>query len=56
MISTYHDYEMRNMKTKQVEEKGKPVSVLDYNQNMTGVVLRDQLLHTYLQDRKKGKR
>jgi hypothetical protein len=35
------------------EEKEKPVSILDYNENMIGVYLKDQLLHAYLLERKK---
>jgi hypothetical protein len=40
---------MRKTKTKQ-----DPVSVLDYNQNVIGVDLKGQLLHTYLPERKKN--
>jgi hypothetical protein len=46
MIKTYHGDKMIKVKTK-------PVSVLDYNQNMTGVLPNDQLLHTYILGRKK---
>ena len=39
--------------TKYRQEKQKPVSVLDYNENMGGVYLKDQLLQPYLLERKK---
>jgi len=35
------------------QEKQKPVSVLEYNENMGGVDLKDQLLQPYLLERKK---
>jgi hypothetical protein len=53
MISTYQGDEKKKVKTKQEEQNEKPVSVLDYNQSMTGVDLKDQLLHAYLLERKK---
>ena len=39
--------------TKYRQEKQKPVSVLDYNENMCGVDLKDQLIQPYLLERKK---
>jgi hypothetical protein len=53
MISTYHGDEIRKVKPKWEEEREKPVSVLDYNQNIIGLDLKDQLLHAYLLERKK---
>ena len=43
MISTYHGHETRIKLMKCRQEKQKPVSVLDYNENMEGVDLKDQL-------------
>jgi len=42
---------MKLMKCRQ--EKQKSVSVLDYNENMGGVDLKDHLLQPYLLERKK---
>jgi hypothetical protein len=53
IISTYHGGETRKVKTKRGEECEKLVSVLEYNQNMIGVDLKDQLLQAYLLERKK---
>jgi len=39
MISTYHGEETRMKLTKCRQEKQKPVSLLDYNENMGGVDL-----------------
>jgi hypothetical protein len=37
---------MTKVKTKWEEGKGKPVSFLDYNPNMIGIDLKDQLFYT----------
>ena len=41
MVSTYHGEETRMKLMKCREEKRKPVSVLDYNENMGVVDLKD---------------
>jgi hypothetical protein len=51
MISTYHSHETRTI-TVRGKEVVKPISVLDYNKSMIGVELKDQLLHSYLIERK----
>jgi hypothetical protein len=53
MISTYHGEETRKKLTKRGQEKEKPVSVLDDNENMGKVDLKDQVLQPYLLERKK---
>jgi len=45
MISTYHGEETRKKLTKCRQEKQKPVSVLDYNENMRGVDLKDKIFN-----------
>jgi hypothetical protein len=53
MISTYHGEETKMKLTKRRQEKQKPVSILDYNENMRRVDRKDQLLEPYLLERKK---
>jgi hypothetical protein len=53
MISTYHGQETRMKLMKCKQGKQKPVSVLDYDENMGGVDLKDHLLQPYLLERKK---
>jgi hypothetical protein len=53
IISTYHGQEPSKKLMKRGQEKEKPVSVLDYNENMGGVYLKDQVLQPYLLERKK---
>jgi len=48
MISNYHGQETRIKVMKCRQEKKKPVSVLDYKENVVGIYLNNQLLQTYL--------
>jgi hypothetical protein len=52
MISTFHDT-LRTLRKRDVEAK-KPVCVLECNQQMGGVVLKDQKLQPYLLERKRS--
>ncbi|XP_071057565.1 piggyBac transposable element-derived protein 4-like [Onthophagus taurus] len=52
MISTHHGQETGCI-IKRNREVSKPVSVIDYNKNMGGVDLKDQMLEGYLLERKK---
>jgi len=52
MISTYHGAEFQSV-VKRGKEKQKPLCVIHYNQHMGGVDKKDQLLQTYLVERKR---
>jgi hypothetical protein len=52
MISTYHSHDTRNV-TVMGKEQVKPTSALDHTQCSGGVDLMDQLLHSYLTDRRR---
>ncbi|XP_023725727.1 piggyBac transposable element-derived protein 4 [Cryptotermes secundus] len=54
MISTYHKNDMRVVVNRANKPEIKPVVVCDYNRNMLGVDLKDQMLQPYLLERKKG--
>ena len=53
MIWTYLGQETRIKLMKCGQEKQKPVSVLDYNEKMGGIDLKDQLFQPCLLERKK---
>jgi hypothetical protein len=53
MVSTYHKNDMRMVVSRANKTQIKPVVVCDYNQNMLGVDLKDQMLQPYLLERKK---
>jgi len=52
MVSTYHSADTQRVSNKGKETE-KPLCVIDYNQNVEGVDLKDQLLHMYMVERKK---
>ena len=52
MVSTYHSADIQRVSNKGKETE-KPLCVTDYNHNMGGVDLKDQLLHMYLVEREK---
>ncbi len=52
MLSTYHNADTQRVSNKGMETE-KTLCVTDYNHNMGGVDLKEQLLHIYLVKRKK---
>ena len=55
MISTtYHKDDMRVVVNKANKQETKPLVVCDYNRNMLGVDLTDQMLQPYLLERKRS--
>jgi len=52
MVSTYHSADTQRFSNKGKETE-KPLCVIDYNHNIGGVDLKDQLLHMYMVERKK---
>jgi len=54
MVSTYHSADTQRV-SKTGKETEKPLCVIDYNHNMGGVDLKEQLLHMYLVERKMTK-
>lgn len=54
LISTFHSHEIEQKTNKSAMQVMKPSLVYDYNQQMGGVDLRDQMLHAYLLERKRG--
>jgi len=53
MVSTYHSADTQTV-TNKGKETEKPLCVIDYNHNMGGVDLKDQLLHMYMVKRGKN--
>jgi len=51
VVSTYHSANTQRVSNKGKEPE-KPLYVIDYNHNMEGVYLKDQLLHMYMVKRK----
>jgi hypothetical protein len=51
MISTYHSHDTRTV-TIRVKDTDKPILVLVYSEWMSGVDLKDHLLHSYLIEKK----
>jgi len=52
MVLTYHSADTQRVYNKGKETE-KPLCVIDYNHNMGGVDLKDQLQHMYMVERKK---
>lgn len=54
LISTFHSHEMEQKTNKSGRQQVKPALVYEYNKQMGGVDTRDQMLHTYQLERKRG--
>jgi len=52
VVSTYHNADTHRVSNKGKETE-KPLCVIDYNHNVGGVDLKDQLLHMYMVERKR---
>jgi len=52
MVSTYNSADTQKVSNKGKETE-KPLCMIDYNHNTGEVNLKDQLLHTYMAERKK---
>jgi len=52
MVSTYHSADTQRV-SNQGKKTEKPLCMIDYNHNMGGVNLKEQLLHMYMIGRKK---
>jgi len=52
MVSTHHSADKQRV-SNTGKETEKPLCVIDYNHNMRGVNLKDQLLHMYIVEREK---
>jgi len=50
MVSTYHSADTQRVSNKGKETE-KPLCAIDYNHNMGGVDLKDQLLNMYMVER-----
>lgn len=56
LISTFHNHEMKLNVKKTGQAEFKPELVFDYNKEMGGVDKRDQMLHSFLVERKRGRK
>ncbi|XP_054259936.1 piggyBac transposable element-derived protein 4-like [Macrosteles quadrilineatus] len=54
LISTFHSHEMEQRLSKNGRQEMKPALVYEYNKQMGGVDMRDQMLHAYQLERKRG--
>jgi len=52
MVSTYHSADTQTVSNKGKETE-KPLCVIDYNHNVGGVDLKEQMLHMYMVNSKK---